>query len=65
MPTYEFWYDETTTYKAWFDAENLEEAEKLLDRVQDGEMNIDDLPEFGNKDKGYEVALEHSTLEEI
>ena len=23
MPTYEFWYSETDTYKAWFDAKNI------------------------------------------
>jgi hypothetical protein len=64
MPTFEFWYDETYTYKAWFDAENLEEAKKLLDKVTDGEINIDQLPEFGNKDKGYKVSFEHATIEE-
>jgi len=64
MPTFEFWYDETYTYKAWFDAENLEEAKKLLDKVTDGEISIDQLPEFGNKDKGYKVSFEHATIEE-
>jgi len=64
MPTFEFWYDETYTYKAWFDAESREEAERLLEQVQKGEIDVSQLPEFGNKDKGYEVSFEHATLEE-
>ena len=65
MPTYELWYSESYTYKAWFEADNKEEAIKLLEKVQNGDLIIDDLPEFGRKDKGYELDIEPSEVEEL
>jgi hypothetical protein len=61
MPEFEFWYDETRTYKAWFTAKDREAALELLDRVQDGDLDLENLPDFANKDKGYEIAID-STL---
>ena len=64
MPTYEFWYNEEYTYKAWFQAENKEEAEKLMALVDEGELDIDELPEFGKKDKNYEINIDPITGED-
>lgn len=64
MKEYTFWYSETYTYKAGFKAENLEEATKLVNEVFEGERAIEDLPEFWNKDKGYEADYSPETLEE-
>ena len=61
MPTYEIWYDETYTYKAWFTADNEEHAKELLSLVQDGQAEWDSLDDFQNKDKGYELQVELST----
>jgi hypothetical protein len=58
MPSYEFWYNEEYTYKAWFTAENKEEAERLMALVDEGELDLDALPEFGKKDKGYEINID-------
>jgi hypothetical protein len=55
MPTFEFWYDETYTYKATFDAENLEEAEKLYESVREGEIAPEDIPDVFIKDKHYQL----------
>jgi hypothetical protein len=63
MPTYQFWYDETSTYKAWFTAENLEQAKELIDQVQDGETSLEDLPDFENRSKAFELLID--TVEEI
>ena len=63
MPTYEFWYDETSTYKAWITADSLEQAKELVGQVQDGEISLDDLPDFENKSKAYELLID--TIEEI
>lgn len=54
MPTYEFWYSETYTNKGWFTADSLPDAKRLIAEVEDGELDINDLPSFGYKDKGYE-----------
>jgi hypothetical protein len=64
MKTYTFWYSETYTYKAGFQAESLEEAKKLLNDVFDGERDINTLPEFWFKDKGYETEYSSDTIEE-
>jgi hypothetical protein len=58
MPDFEFWYNEEYTYKAWFTAESKEEAERLMALVEAGELDFDDLPEFGKKDKNYEINID-------
>ena len=63
MPAYEFWYEENNTYKAWFTADTLEHAKALMDQVQEGEISLDDLPDFENKSKAYELLID--TIEEI
>ncbi len=61
MPTYEFWYSETYTNKGWFTAESLTDAKRLIGEVEDGELDINDLYEFGHKDKGYEFEATNIT----
>lgn len=61
MPTYEIWYDETYTYKAWFTADSEEQAKELLSLIQDGQAEFDSLDDFQSKDKGYELQIELST----
>jgi hypothetical protein len=63
MPTYEFWYNETYTYKAWFTAEDKDQALKMIESVEQGNLDIEDLPKFGKKDKNYEIELD--AIEEI
>lgn len=55
--TFEFWYDETYTYKAWIEADSQEEADLLIEQVEEGELEITDLPKFQNKDKGYTLTI--------
>jgi hypothetical protein len=57
MAQYEFWYSESYDYKAWFTAENQDEANALLEKVENGDLDINALPNFQNKDKGYELQL--------
>jgi hypothetical protein len=61
MPTYEFWYDETYAYKATFTADNLEEAEKLFESVNDGSIAPTDIPNVFVKDKSYELLTDEMT----
>jgi hypothetical protein len=63
MPAYEFWYEENNTYKAWITADTLEHAKALLDQVQEGEISLEDLPDFENRSKAYELLID--TIEEI
>jgi hypothetical protein len=63
MPAYEFWYEENNTYKAWIIADSLEHAKELIDQVQEGEISLEDLPDFANRSKAYELLID--TVEEI
>lgn len=65
MATFEIWYSETYTYKAWFNADDKEAALAMLEQVRDGEADLEELPNFGNKDKGYELELDIASVEEL
>ena len=62
MAKFEFWYSETYDYKGWFEADSQEEADRLLDLVNEGELDITELAKFGNKDKGYTLETGKADL---
>ena len=64
MSDYSVWYSETYTYKGYFTANSKEHALELLKKVNMGEIQIDELPEFGSKDKNYDLEISTETLEE-
>jgi hypothetical protein len=64
MKEYEFWYDDIATYKVRFQANSLEEAQKLVDKVfSTGEIEVEHLPYVSSKHKGNELFP--TDLEEI
>ena len=63
MTQFSFWYSETSTFKGYFEADSLEEAKKLLEQINDGEISLDDLPSFENKSKEFGLEAELDTLE--
>jgi hypothetical protein len=52
MAEFMTWYSFSEYGKVWFDAENKEEAEKLLQQVREGEMSMDELPRVDTSIKG-------------
>ena len=61
-----FWYSEPYTYKAWFEADSIEEARELLDQVYTADLDMEeDLPKFGNKDKDFTLDIDMVSLEEV
>jgi hypothetical protein len=62
---FSFWYDETYTYKGYITADSEEEARKVIEQVQLGEISINDLPSFQCKDKGYFLEIDPGTLEDL
>lgn len=64
MKTYTFWFSETYTMKAGFKANSLEEAKALINDVFEGERDVQTLPEFWMKDKGFDCEYSPETLEE-
>ncbi len=65
MPEYEFWYSETYTYKAYFQADDNTEAKGLLRMVENGEIGPDDINGIHLKDKGYEIDIDMVSLSRL
>ena len=49
--------------QVWFEAENEEQAKALMQKVQDDEMNISDLPNVYERNRGIELDFSVSMLE--
>lgn len=67
MAEFVFWYDETITYKAGFEADSLEDAMKQLDETFNSGLGLTDkshLIGYWSKLKGYEATYDPDTLEE-
>ncbi len=64
MPTFTFRFDEVSMNQVWFDAANLEEAQALLKKCEDDEMNISELPNAFERNRGIEVDFSVSTVEQ-
>lgn len=68
MAEFVFWWDETITYKAGFEADSLEDAMKQLDETFNSGLGLTDkshLTGYWSKLKGYEATYDPDTLEEI
>lgn len=63
MATFSFWYDETETHKAWFEADSIEHARELIEQVRQCELDIEELPNFVNKSKDYGIDIALETIE--
>lgn len=65
MPTYEFWFDEITTRKAYFEADDNAEAKGILERVESGEISPEEVDKIYFKDKGYSIEIDPLTLSRL
>ena len=63
MAKYTFWYTEETTYEAGFEADSLEQAKELLEKLRACEIDVEDLTGFWNKDKDGGTCISIDTLE--
>jgi len=62
MPTYTVYYATGDYGKAWFDADDIDHAHKLIAEVEQGEMSFDELPNLLTKVQGDEFSA-HSLME--
>ena len=62
--TFTFRFNEVSTNQVWFKAENEEEAKALMQKVQDDEMNVSDLPGAYERNRGIEFDFSVSILED-
>jgi hypothetical protein len=65
MPEYEFWYDETCTYKAYFTADDNAHARGILQMVENGTISPEDIDGVQLKDKGYEIGVDTNSLSRL
>ena len=65
MPTYEFWYDETTTRKAYFEADDNVHARGLVEMVDKGEIGPEDIDTVYFKDVSYEIGIDVGSLSRL
>jgi hypothetical protein len=63
MKTFTFRFNEVSMNQVWFSAENEEQAKALMQKVQDDEMNISDLPNVYERNRGIELDFSVSMLE--
>ena len=62
---FEFWYNTEEAWKASFVADSLEEAEQLLEQLENGDIDITDLEGYWEKNKGIEFAVDTNSLEYV
>ena len=60
---YTFRFNEISMNQVWFEAKNDEEAKALLKQVMDDEINISELPEVGERNRGIDMDFSVSILE--
>ena len=64
MATFNFRFNEVSMNQVWFEADNEDEAKALMQKVQDDEMNISDLPKAYERNRGIELDFSVSSLED-
>lgn len=52
MPRFRIGYSEESYGWYYFDADNAEKAQELIELVEEGELDADDLPAFYKKENG-------------
>lgn len=65
MPEYVFWYDESTVYRACFEADDNAQARRLFQMLQDGEIGPDDIEGISLKEKNYEIGIDENSLSRL
>ena len=63
MATYEFWYSEVETFKAYFHAETEEEARKVVQNLRT--LNWDDIEGWESYSKHFDLEIDLDSLKSI
>ena len=65
MKRYTVWMNVEETWKIWFDAENMDEAKTIVAKLQDGDIDPDDIEGYGDVNKGIDTLYDVNSLEEF
>jgi hypothetical protein len=60
---YQFWYNVEEAWRASFTADSLEEAKALLEQVEAGDLSLDELPNYYERNKGLDTTIDMPSLE--
>lgn len=63
MATYSFRFDEVAMNQVWFEADTEEQAKALMQKCIDDEINISDLPNASERNRGIQLDFSVSALE--
>ena len=63
MATYTFRFNEVSMNQVWFEAENEEAARELMRKCETDEINISDLPNAYETNRGIDLDFSVSILE--
>jgi len=63
MATYSFRFNEISMNQVWFEADSEEEANALMQKCIDDEMNISDLPNAEERNRGIQMDFTVSYIE--
>ena len=61
---YTFRFNEISMNQVWFEAKDDEEAKSLMKQLMEDEININDLPEVGERNRGIDLDFSVSILED-
>jgi len=65
MATFEIWYSEVETFKAYFEAENEAEARKLMNKLREGRTDFGDIEGWESRGKDYSLDLDPESITEL
>ena len=63
MATFTFRFNEVSMNQVWFEAEDEDAAKALMEKVQNEDINISDLPNYQERNRGIELDFSDSMLE--
>lgn len=64
MKTYSFRFNEVSMNQVWFEAENVAQAHELMKKCENGDINISDLPNAQERNRGIDLDFSVSVLED-
>lgn len=63
MATFSFRFNEVSMNQVWFEARDEEHAKELMKKCEEEDMNISDLPNASERNRGIELDFSVSILE--
>ncbi len=64
MVRYTFRFNEISMNQVWFIAENDEHARELMQQCEDDEINVSDLPDAEERNRGIQLDFSVSMIEQ-